>query len=265
MLKIIRLSPALLAVAAIPVAAQSQEEEREETRPDPPIIVTSDPDDSPRRVALGSRIPRNAPFANSGIASNVGTPGLTPQSGMTPHTHNFIKRERKDCVSEDRELSKKVVCLLAAGEDLAAGGDLAGARDHFRHIAYTGSYTPHERHVASEKLYALARDADDASLREEALEAMLDTGELSPRRANEARRTLVALALGRGDTREAILQLKDVVAADPGDARSLANLAALQDADGLPEARETIRRAIAAQRAKGYSVPENWQRMAAGD
>ncbi|MBT8427695.1 MAG: hypothetical protein KJO02_06675 [Erythrobacter sp.] len=252
---------------AFPAGATAQDtgEADEEETPPPPIIVTADPDEKPRRVALGSRVPRTAHFANGGIASNVGTPGLTPQSGMTPHTHKFIMRKRKGCESDDPLLSKMVVCILASGDDLAGEGDLAGAIDHYRHVAYTESYSARERHVGSEKLFVAAQDADDAGLREEGLLALLSTGELSPARAREARRSLVALALAKGDDRSAMRRLEEVVANDPEDARSLANLAAIQQRNGMPEARETIRRAIAVQEAKGYSVPKSWRQLAAGE
>lgn len=248
------------------VIAQETDEAVEEETPQPPLIVLGDLEEEPRRVAAGSRIPRTAYFANSGIASNVGTPGLTPQSGMTPHSNTFIMRKRKDCASDDPQLGKRVVCILASGDDLLAEGDFAGAIDHYRHVAYTETYSAHERHAGSEKLFAAAGDASLAELREEGLLALLSTGELAPKRAQEARRSLIALALASGDDEAAMQRLGAVIANDPDDARSLANLAAIQDRSGMgEEARLTIRLAIAAQERKGFSVPKIWQQLAADE
>ncbi|QZD92028.1 hypothetical protein K3162_10790 [Qipengyuania xiapuensis] len=256
---------ALPAVAALllPAAAwaQSGEPEGEEEKPEAPIIVIADPDKAERRVSVGSRLPRAAPFAGTNIATNVGTPGLVPGSGMSPHA-TVRTMQKRDCVSDDDKLSKLVICALAKGDALLAEGDLEGAVQFYRHVAYTEANSAHERHVASEKLYAAGEAADDAGLREEALLALVDGGELAPIEAQKARRSLVALALSQGDDTKAIRRLEDVLAHDPEDARSLATLALAHHRNRTGDPKAIMRSAIAAQEAKGRQAPASWRRFA---
>lgn len=233
--------------------------------PDPPIIVIANPDEKPRVVSVGSRLPRSAPFANSGKATNVGTPGLVPQSGMSPHA-SVRKIKRKDCVSDDQRLRKTVICALATGDDLLDEGDLSGAIEMYRHVAYSPGYSAHERHAGSEKLYAAANDAGEPALREEGLVALLANGGMNPAQERAARRTLVALALAQNDDAKAMMRLRDVLEHDADDTRSRANLALVEHRSGLEDsARETMRRAIEDHAAKGLAVPGAWKKFVASE
>jgi len=262
------LLPALLGIwlsASFPVAAQDTSHGQDAERlPDPPIVVIANPDAAERVVTAGSRLPQKNIFANSGIASSVGTRGLGPQSGMSPHSR-VRGMKKKDCVSEDPALGKVVICTLATGDDLLAAGDMDGALTMYRSIAYSSENSARERHVASEKLYAAADQSGAAELREEGLIALLANGGLNPGEARSARRTLVALALSENDRIKAIRRLENVVKHHPEDADSLANLAILQEAEGIAGSRATMQRAIAIRNSAGRSVPAGWSRFAAAD
>ena len=256
-----------LTAASGTVSAQDRDAQNaaQSDLPDPPIIVIANPDEKPRVVSVGSRLPRSAPFANSGKATNVGTPGLVPQSGMSPHA-SVRRIKGKDCVSDDRRLGKTVICALATGDDLLDEGDLSGALEMYRHVAYSPGYSAHERHAGSEKLYAAANDAGDPALREEGLVALLANGGMNPAQERAARRTLVALALAQNDDAKAMMRLSDVLEHDAGDTRSRANLALVEHRSGLEDsARETMRRAIEDHAAKGLAVPSAWKKFVASE
>lgn len=233
--------------------------------PDQPIIVIANPDHKPRVVSVGSRLPRSAPFANTGISTNVGTPGLGPQSGMSPHA-SVRRIKRKDCVSDDQRLRKTVICALATGDDLLDEGDVAGALEMYRHVAYSPAYSSYERHAGSEKLYSAANDAGDPALREEGLVALLANGGMNPAQERAARRTLVALALAQNDDAKAMMRLRDVLEHDANDTRSRANLALVEHRSGLEDsARETMWQAIDDHAAKGLAVPDAWKKFVASE
>lgn len=262
------LLPAVLGIwlsASFPAAAQDTSNGQDAERlPDPPIVVIANPDGAERVVTAGSRLPQKNIFANSGKASNVGTRGLGPQSGMSPH--NSVRRiKKRDCVSDDPTLEKVVICTLATGDELLAAGDMDGALTMYRSIAYSSENSARERHVASEKLYAAADQSGTAELREEGLIALLANGGLNPGEARSARRTLVALALSENDRIKAIRRLESVVKHDPDDADNLANLAILQRAEGISGSRARMQRAIAIRNYAGRSVPASWSRFAEAD
>lgn len=223
-----------------------------------PIVVIADPDAEKRVVTVGSRLPRSAPFAGTGKATNVGTPGLGPQSGMSPH-EKFRRIKRKDCVSNDRNLSKIVICALASGDKALAEGDYGTAVSLYRHVADNTEYSPYERHAASEKIFAAAQSADDPALKSEALEGLLATELLSAGETRLARLELAKLAAAGGRTARAIALLEGIVLSHLDDTNSLVRLAILQRSAGRSDAAATMARAIGVREAKGYRVPRAWR------
>ena len=179
---------------------------------------------------------------------------LRPFTGRNPETRNTVSK----CVSDTAAIGEQTSCLLLQAQGRIDAGDIGAGADFYRYIASAAEFSPEERLAGARKLYELGEQSGDDALREEALLGLLDAELIAGREARSARRTLVAMALERKDRPLAIERLDDVVANDPTDARSLANLAVLMRQEGREGAEERMARAIALLQDTGGTVPKGW-------
>lgn len=230
----------------------------------PTIIVQAEDDAQKKQVIVGSRIPTKPWLKPGSVATNTGTPGFTPGSGMDPaggHTRTITTRE---CRSDFDGLSPNACRALATADAALAAGDREEALFWLRSVSsWQSDYAPEERLVGAEKIFALGRDTDNPELRLEALTDMLHTGALPVDKQLSAARSAAAIAMKNGEDQFASLMLKEVIQLDPADAQSIANLAILQRKAQDPVASDTMRRAIAVREQAGRNVPKGWRDFAA--
>lgn len=234
--------------------------------PPPPadIIVTGTRVRVPDKSPLGSRIGRANETDPRGfvpqIRSDTGVAGLGPTSGMDPFAGGTRKITTRSCKSSEARLSLAALCDLAAIQKKMAQGDRAGATGAIYRLVERPDVTAVDRFFAHRFQYQIAETAGDAQGRRDAIGAMLETGAMAPPDALAARRTLVAMALARGDDHAAIAELEQVTRIAPDDARSHANLAALYARAGLHEdARRHMSDAVKLSAAAGQAVPQAWR------
>lgn len=242
-----------LAPQAVPRAAAAAED-----------IVVTGTRKAERRAPLGSRITRPKEVDPRGfvpqIASETGVAGLTPGSGMDPFTGGTRKISIKSCRASDERVSQGALCGLAAIQRRIAAGDHAGAIAAVDRFLQRRDLSRLDRFYAHRFAYGSALAVSDAAARARALEAMVATGLLQGADMLAARRTLVAMALSRGDEHGAVAELERVVALDAADARSRANFAALYVRQGLHNrARPHMAEAVKLATRAGEPVPEAWR------
>ncbi|GAA4039434.1 tetratricopeptide repeat protein [Parerythrobacter jejuensis] len=232
----------------------------EEAARERPIVVTGQREEERVGVQSDSRIRKKPRFTNENIRSATGIAGLSPGSGMRPLSgrNPVFKKRIIQCVSDNEAIGERATCLLAnAQEDVAAGNIGLGA-DAYRYLVSSDEFAATERLAGGQKLYALGEETGNDGMREEALIRLVESDTLPANQARSARRTLVAMALKQDDTVLAIDRLEDVVAADPADAQSLANLAILLRREGRSGASDRMRQAIAAIEQSGQPAPQAW-------
>lgn len=228
-----------------------------------PIIVSGERDggkEGERTVVVGSRIARKPVLEAGAFASNTPVAAFSVTSGVDPLSveNRVIKRKDSQCRSDNPAIGKEAACLLFDAETALQLGDSTSAISYYRYLNASGQFSAAERLVAAEKLFALGQTVDDAGLREEALLRMLATTAMSDREAQSARRSLVTLALQRGNTPLAIARLREVVAQDASDAQSFSNLAILLRQEGLEGASVNMMQAIQIKKARGEPIPAGW-------
>lgn len=228
-----------------------------------PIIVSGKreaSEEDQRTVVVGSRIARKPVLEAGAIASNTPVGAFTATSGIDPLSveNRVIKRKVSHCRSDYPAIGKEAACLLVDAETALRRNDSATAISFFRYLNTSDQFSSAERLVAAERLFALGQTIDDAGLREEALIRMLATTAMPDGDAQSARRSLVTLALQRGNTRLAIARLREVVAQDANDAQSFSNLAILLRQEGLEGASENMMQAIQIKKAQGEPIPAGW-------
>ncbi|MDA7787983.1 hypothetical protein N8940_01985 [Sphingomonadaceae bacterium] len=256
-------SAAALFLLAQAAQAKAQEESEAETVPQAQpvtntIIITGESEDE-RQVLAGSRIARRPVFVDGPVATSTGTRGLVPQSGMDQAGTYVTKRTKRDCVSQDADMSFAAACLMADAQEAYAAGELADASERYAVISGAAQFAPAERLEAARWQYRIAQESDDAVAREAALLTMVATGAMDEAKEKSARRGLVAMALKRGDRAGALQRLIALDEAGMAEARSLANLAILSREAGSGHASETMARAIALTEAAGSPAPQSWQ------
>lgn len=238
------------------------------TLPLPPpqdeIVVTGTRQNKDAEQApLGSRITRAKEPDPRGfvsqIASDTGPAGMVPGSGMDPFAGGTRNVTVKTCKASDTRLSLAARCDLAAIQRKMKAGDQAGALAAIHRLSERADVTALDRFFARRFQYQIAEGANDQAGRREAIEAMLETGVMARADQRAARRTLVAMALRRGDDKAAIAELERLVLAVPDDSASQANLAALYARYGRhDDARAHMALAVAAVRARAGDVPQGW-------
>lgn len=221
-----------------------------------PIIVTGEPDDQPE-VVLGSRIARRPFFKFQGIATNTGTRGLVPQSGMDQGA-NVRTIRKTECASDDPRIGRKAACLLIDADAAYGAGKVADAQDTLAYLTFTEEFSPYERLQGAKRQYKIAEDQGNDASREVALEQMVETGGMEQAEELRARKALISMALKSGNrqlARERLLELDGKVGLD---AQRMANLAILTREQYAGDHIAIMRRAIALRREKGLRVPKSW-------
>ena len=247
---------------ATPTLAEQIEAARQADGGDEPptIIVQAEDDSQKKQIIVGSRIPKKPWLKPGPVATNTGTPGFTPGSGMDPSSRFTRTITTRECRSDLEELSPNACRALATADAALASGDMEEALFWLRSVSsWQSGYAPVERLVGAEKIFAIGRDADDADLRLEALTDMLHTGALPQEKQLSAARSAAAIAMNKGEDDFASLMLQEVIKLDPADSQSIANLAILQRKAQDAAASQTMLRAIAVREQAGRNVPKGWR------
>ncbi|HEY0011710.1 MAG TPA: hypothetical protein VGB79_02535 [Allosphingosinicella sp.] len=218
------------------------------TRPDRPDVPPP----------LGSRIARE-PTVTFGTIASSNVAGFTPDSGMDPFAGGTRMVSETICRSDNPRLSAGAACRLLPVQRLMAARDLEGARAALDRFASDPTATDEEKYVAAALQYQIAAAAGEPGDREDALRAMLATEAMPAETRAPALRTLVSLALLRGDRSGSAGLLAALLALVPEDTRSLVNLAALRaEAGESTEAAALVGRAIEIARRRGEAIPAEW-------
>lgn len=207
---------------------------------------------------MGSRIRRPREESGNRQIASTNVAGLTPGSGMDPFAGPTKRITVKECRA-DWPFSKATLCSLAEADNAIANGDHARARGLLFRIEEAPALSPAERLAAAQLAYRIAEIEEDALAREDALERMIASGAMSTSERLAGLRSLIALALKRGNEAAATSWLERLLADAPDDAQSLANLAALHARRGdHGRARSLMASAVETKRAKGESAPLSW-------
>lgn len=215
-------------------------------------------DDAPRKTTTGSLISRpddggHRPVASTGLGGTAGT-----SSGIDPF-QSVRKIKITDCKASGAVLSKTAACELAKVQTLIESGAYEEARAALDRLQEVSELTAEDRFAVHRFAYTVAELEGDPLDRERAFEAMLSSGLLPEADRPSAMRSLVVLALKRGDDTAAIARLERLRAAVPNDAQSRANLATLYSRAGRDsDAVQVMREAIAVAEHSGQTVPVSW-------
>ena len=219
-----------------------------------------------KRVPLGSRIPRipeRRMFYS--IASDTGLAGLIgggKDNNFDALGGSMAKtrvRVVKECKADREEVSEKTACALIRVAGHIESSEFDAAKAELAKLDGIRMLPSFDRYYAANYHYRLAAALKDDAGREVALKTMLASGRMPEADRPGALRTLVAMALARGDDQSAIAELERLIASVPDDARSQANLAALYARHGrLPQARSHMALAVASTKARGDAVPQGW-------
>lgn len=233
----------------------------------PPIedieVIGARPEQPESSAPTGSRIGREPllPFAT---VASTNVAGLTPQSGMDPFAGGTRMVSETHCRSDNPRLSATAACRLLPIQRFIAAGEHDQALSALDRFAADETATDEERYVAAALQYQIAAARGEPLDREDALRAMLATAALPAPSRPAALRTLVSLALRRGDSAAASVLLVELLVLVPEDTRSLINLAAIRaEAGSHAEAATLVGRAIEVARRRGEPVPAEWLSFAA--
>lgn len=263
------LTSMLVCIAVLTLSSPSAQSTGPSDAPVPPEsperdieVVGARPDRPDATAPTGSRIGRTDAFTFGTVASgNVA--GLSPGSGMDPFAGGTRMVSETLCRSDNPRLSQGAACRLLPIQRLIAASNYDEALSALDRFAADPA-TDEERYVASALQYQIAAVREEPSDREDALHAMLATAAMPAPIRPAALRTLVSLAIRRGDSAAASARLMELLALVPDDTRSLVNLAALRSEAGQRvEAAALIARAIDVVRQRGEPVPTEWMSFAA--
>lgn len=251
----------LLGLTALQQAAVAPDQGPSEL---PAIVVEGEAAPEPEAV-LGSRVARpREDFGNGQIATATGVAGLGPGSGMDPFAGRASRLVQRECRS-DPPLAEEIACAFGEAQKAFEAGDYGVARAAIDRLLSRPALGDEGRYLAYRAAFALALRDGDARDRVEALEGMLATEAMPTSERAPALRSLASLALDAGDRTGAAVWFERAAAADPRDARTLGNLAALYAEAGRgEEALALIGRAITLVRAAGEAVPPGWIAFAEG-
>lgn len=268
----------ILQSLALPLTAAALQSPPSSAQTSEPIIVTgarTDEHEAQRkvekpysitpRVVTGSRIPHTTGrrLFNT-VASDTGLAGL-----IADKNNNFdaaggsVPRQRDrriiECRADREEVSEETACALFDIAKALDDGDHVTAAAKLDELKEDRSLHSFDRYYVAFYQYKVAEARADERGREDALKAMLASGRMPWEERLTAQRTLVAMALKRGDNSGAIAALEKLTEAQPDDARSQANLAALYDRSGFKEkARQRMTVAVAVAGQSGAAVPRDW-------
>jgi hypothetical protein len=226
-------------------------------------VVGTRPAPAAAPSVTGSRIAREPTLQFRTVAS-TNVAGLTPESGMDPFAGGTRIVVESLCRSDNPRLSEGAACRLVPIQRLIATGAHDEALSALDRFAASETATAEEKYVAAALQYRIAEARGESADREEALRAMLATAAMPAASRPAALRTLVSLALRRGDSVAAGALLAELLSIAPEDTRSLVNLAAIRaEAGERGEAATLVGRAIEIARRRGEPVPAEWLSFAA--
>jgi hypothetical protein len=233
----------------------------------PVITVTGTAPERRSTTTTGSRIGRRdvpAPFPT--VATSTGVAGLTPGSGMDPFAGGTRTITETACRSDDRRISAEAACRLLPIQRLLASGSFEEARSALDRLASADAATDEERYIAATLQYRMAVATGEPLDREDALRAMLATAAMPAADRPAALRSLISIAIARGDDAGTEALLEQLLLLAPEDTRNLANLASLRARAGRQaEAASLIGRAIDIARRRGEPVPSEWLGFASSE
>lgn len=265
----------LSVAAAMALQSQAPAPDEQASPGEEDILVTGEriegaseaeePYSTTERVPLGSRIERKTgPRLFRTVATESGLGGLISGPGndfnatgaAAPRMREILVKE---CKSNNGEVTEETACRLIKVSDAMEAGDHDAARAELQALREIRTLPDPDRYYVAVYAYRVAQQFGDAPGREAALEAMLATGAMPPEQRPSARRSLVALALDRGDDPAAIGHLESLLALHPEDSRSQANLAALYARAGSHDkALPHMLKAVALVEQAGGAVPKSW-------
>lgn len=192
------------------------------------------------------------------LATSLGTGALVAPA--------FAKDKKTEAAAANQprkfSFSKKVQKLLAEAQTAQAAGDHVGAIAKLNE-AKAIAETVDDRYMANLLTVNSALATQNNALVESALAAAVESGGASPEDKLKFLRNLSALALQRNDTARATQIFEQMAAENPQDGETLVGLGEMYYRNKQSaQAVATIRKAIAAQQAKGISVPETWYKRA---
>ena len=246
---------------ATPVVLPAEEPRTDDTAQAPGQVIIVEGKTERREVIAGSRVPKRQIIQDGPIATNTGTPGLVPGSGMDPFAGGTRTLRTETCVSSVEAIRKPAACLIVRADEAMADGDAELGAGLLRTIIGDDGFNEQERLAAAQRLYAIGDQFQNADLREQALIQMLETGLLGEPDAIAAHRSLVAIAIAQGELALAIARLTSLLRITPGRAQDWVNLAVLQRATDEPATRASMQRAIELQEAAGRPVSPAWQSL----
>ena len=123
--------------------------------------------------------------------------------------------------------------------------------------------TPDDHYVLAQLQLQHAIDANDKAAQLAAMEAIAQSGGATPQELPNVYRTIGAVHYEAKNLDQAVAAFEKVVQLQPSDAETLIRLAELRNQQKRPaDAVAFIEKAIAASKAAGQTVPENWYRRA---
>jgi hypothetical protein len=258
---------ALFAAAAARAQSDAPATAEAEDQGAPAITVTGTAPERALTTSTGSRIGRRddpAPFRT--VATGTGVAGLTPGSGMDPFAGGTRTITERACRSDDPRIPAAAACRLLPIQQLLASGAFEEARSALDRFASAETATDDERYVAATLQYRIAVATGEPLDREDALRAMLATAAMPAAERPAALRSLISMAIARGDDAGTEALLEQLLLLAPDDARNLANLASLRARAGRQaEAARLIGRAIEIARRRGEPVPAEWLGFASSE
>ena len=192
----------------------------------------------------------------------------------------FAADKKADAAASAPKLSKPVQALLIEAQKLDQAGSYAAALAKVREAEALPNPTPNDTFTIAQFKLNIAigmRKAEPQTppsttpqslspgnaLLEEGLSGLVASPLTTPADVQKYLPNLSILALQRGDYNAATKWQEQLVAATPTDPAALDRLSALYQQQKLfPKAIETRNRAIAAKKAAGQTVEENWYRDA---
>jgi tetratricopeptide (TPR) repeat protein len=175
----------------------------------------------------------------------------------------MAKDEKKVEAPKAPKLSKPVGVALSEAQKMQQAGDNAGSLAKVAEAEAFPTPTLDDTYMTQAVKLNAAIALKDNALIEATLTKMIATGKVPAENLPKFYRTIGSLALNRKDYNTATIAFEQLVKLNPADGESQVALAELYNAQKQStKAVSTLTAAIAAQKAAGAVVPENWYRRA---
>ncbi len=182
-------------------------------------------------------------------------------SGAAVMAAPVLAKDAKVEAAKPPKLSKPVAVALSEAQKMQQAGDNAGSLAKVAEAEAFPGATPDDVYTTLSLRLNAAIGLKDNAMIESTLAKMLATGKVSAADQGKFYRTVGSLALNRKDYNAATIAFEKLVALNPNDGEAQIALAELYNAQKQTgKAVATLNAAIAAQKASGQPVPENWYR-----